>query len=118
MITILSVLVVAMFSVFLAYTLAIVIGAIRLWFASRKERAAMEQRVDEAIARHPAGTCWVKGPNPLLDTPIRPGADTDPFSARTVCGHLIYGDSLGDLLTNEIYHFSVCQLPDRKDSAA
>lgn len=95
------------------WVLAFAGGLCALWRESRRETAEMER----AMGRHPAGGCWWTEPSPLLD-PVGPGEDGTPFSARTVCGHFIYGDSLGDLLANEAYHFSSCQLPNRKDEVA
>jgi hypothetical protein len=67
-----------------------------LWWLIRRHnriRAAQVENLLAHMARHPAG---------------RNIPDGEPFHARTVCGHKIYGDSLGDLLVNEVYHSRVC----------
>lgn len=90
-----------------------------LFVAARRETRDTQQRL-EAMERHPAGE---RLPTNGCDDWTPPAVrylgvvDETPFSARTICGHLIYGDSLGDLLTNEIYHANVCEQLNRRKAS-
>ena len=71
-----------------------------IWLARRhaRIRAWQVENLLQHMARHPAGR------------------NVEPFKVRTVCGHLIFGDSLGDLLVNEVYHARTCEQTNRRAS--
>lgn len=73
--------------------------------ARRRHEAEVFAALCEAVERHPAG----------YRRPVRAGET--PFSARTICGHKIFGDSLGDLVANEIHHYRSCPHVDRRKAA-
>jgi hypothetical protein len=81
----------------------IAVGALLtlIWSARRhaRIRAAQVENLLAHMARHPAG---------------RNIPDGEPFHARTVCGYEISGDSLGDLLVNEVYHSRTCEQMNRR----